>query len=259
MLSLIFSQDDIVRFGVVLFRVAGIMTFAPFFSSRAVSYQVRVALTLAATLAMAPSVFPGPLPPDLSLGTLLGLVAGEVAFGMMMGLVASFIFAGLQFAGQVVAFQLGFSIVNLIDPQSEVETSVVSFLYYYLGILLFLLINGHHWFFLAVGDSFNYLPVQGVTLHAPVIHDLIRLSSQMFVSGLQIAAPVLAMTVITDIVLGILGRAAPQIHILMVGLPLKSLVGFAAMSISFYFLPQLLGKYYLQLHHDLFALLHRMV
>lgn len=259
MLPLIFSQDDIVRFGVVLFRVAGIMTFAPFFSSRAVSYQVRVALTLAATLAMAPSVSPGPLPSDLSLSTLPGLVMGEVAFGMMMGLVASFIFAGLQFAGQVVAFQLGFSIVNLIDPQSEVETSVVSFLYYYLGILLFLLINGHHWFFLAVGDSFNYLPVQGVTLHAPVIHDLIRLSSQMFVSGLQIAGPVLAMTVITDIVLGILGRAAPQIHILMVGLPLKSLVGFAAMSISFYFLPQLLGKYYLQLHHDLFALLHRMV
>jgi len=78
------------------------------------------------------------------MGTLLGLVMGEVAFGMMLGLVASFIFAGLQFAGQVVGFQLGFSLANLIDPQSEVETSVVSFLYYYLGVLLFLLINGHH-------------------------------------------------------------------------------------------------------------------
>jgi flagellar biosynthesis protein FliR len=258
MLSLVFSQSDIVRFGIVLFRIAGIMTFAPFFSSRAVTYQVRIALTLTATLAMAPSVSLGPLP-ELNAGTLLGLVMGEVTFGMMLGLVASFIFAGLQFAGQVVAFQLGFSLANLIDPQSEVETSVVSFLYYYLGVLLFLLINGHHWFFLAVNDSFNYLPVQGVTLHAPLINDLIRLSSQMFLSGMQIAAPVLAITIITDIVLGILGRAAPQIHILMVSLPLKSLVGFAALSISFYFLPQLLDKYYLQLHHDLFALLRRMV
>jgi flagellar biosynthesis protein FliR len=259
MLSLVFSQSDIVRFGIVLFRVAGIMTFAPFFSSRAVTYQVRVALTLTATLAMAPSASLGPLPSEINAGTLFGLVMGEVAFGMMLGLVASFIFAGLQLAGQVVAFQLGFSLANLIDPQSEVETSVVSFLYYYLGVLFFLLINGHHWFFLAVNDSFNYLPVQGVTLHAPVINDLIRLSSQMFVSGMQIAAPVLAITIISDIVLGILGRAAPQIHILIVGLPLKSLVGFAALSISFYFLPQLLDKYYLQLHHDLFALLHRMV
>lgn len=259
MISLVFSQSDIVRFGIVLFRVAGIMTFAPFFSSRAVTYQVRIALTLTATLAMAPSVSLGPIPSETNMGTLLGLVMGEVAFGMMLGLVASFIFAGLQFAGQVVAFQLGFSLANLIDPQSEVETSVVSFLYYYLGVLLFLLINGHHWFFLAVNDSFNYLPVQGVTLHAPLINDLIRLSSQMFVSGMQIAAPVLAITIISDIVLGILGRAAPQIHILIVGLPLKSLVGFAALSISFYFLPQLLAKYYLQLHHDLFALLQRMV
>ena len=259
MISLVFSQSDIVRFGIVLFRVAGIMTFAPFFSSRAVSYQVRIALTLTSTLAMAPSVSLGPIPSETNMGTLLGLVMGEVAFGMMLGLVASFIFAGLQFAGQVVGFQLGFSLANLIDPQSEVETSVVSFLYYYLGVLLFLLINGHHWFFLAVNDSFYYLPVQGVTLHAPLIKDLIRLSSQMFVSGIQIAAPVLAITIISDIVLGILGRAAPQIHILIVGLPLKSLVGFAALSISFYFLPQLLTKYYLQLHHDLFALLQRMV
>jgi flagellar biosynthetic protein FliR len=259
MLSLVFSQSDIVRFGIVLFRVAGIMTFAPFFSSRAVTYQVRVALTLTATLAMAPSVSLGPLPSELNAGTLLGLVMGEVAFGMMLGLVASFIFAGLQLAGQVVAFQLGFSLANLIDPQSEVETSVVSFLYYYLGVLLFLLINGHHWFFLAVSDSFNYLPVQGVSLHAPVINDLIRLSSQMFVSGVQIAAPVLAVTILSDVVLGILGRVAPQIHILMVSLPVKSLVGFAALTISFYFLPQLLGRYYLQLHHDLFALLQRMV
>jgi flagellar biosynthesis protein FliR len=67
------------------------------------------------------------------------------------------------------------------------------------------------------------------------------------------------MTVITDIALGILGRAAPQIQILIVGLPLKSLVGIAALSISFYFLPQLLGKYYLELHRDLFVILHRMV
>ncbi len=235
------------------------MTFAPFFSSGAVNYQVRIALTLTATLAMAPSVSLGPLSTELNAGTLLGLVMGEVAFGMMLGLVASFIFAGLQFAGQVVAFQLGFSLANLIDPQSEVETSVVSFLYYYVGILLFLLINGHHWFFLAVSDSFNFLPVQGVNLHAAVINDLIRLSSRMFLSGMQIAAPVLAVTVLTDIVMGILGRAAPQIQVLMVSLPLKSLVGFAALSISFYFLPQLLDKYYLQLHHDLFALLHRMV
>ena len=259
MQPVIISQEAIVRFAVVLFRVAGVMTFAPFFSSRAIPYQVRIAVTLAAALALYPAL-PAVQPQiEAGLSSLVGIALGEVLFGMVLGLAASFVFAGMQLAGQIIAFQLGFSIVNLIDPQSDVETSVLSFLQYYLGILFFLLLNGHHWFFLAVSSSFNYLPVHGVVLQAPLVQDVIRLSSQILVAGVQIAAPVIAVTVIADVVLALLGRAAPQIHILIVGMPLKSLVGFAAMSISFYFLPRLLGRYYLQLHHDLFAIIQRMV
>jgi len=126
-------------------------------------------------------------------------------------------------------------------------------------LIFFLLINGHHWFFLAVSDSFRYLPVEGVRLHGPVIQEIIRLSSQVLVAGVQIAAPVLAVTIICDVVLGIIGRAAPQIQILIVGMPLKTLVGFTCLSISFYFLPQLLGKLFMQLYQNLFAFMHSMV
>ena len=258
MQPVLISEEEVVRFSVVLFRLAGIMAFAPFFSSRAVPYQVRVAVTLMAAVALFPSLPEVRVPSDSGLTFLIGVVLGEVLFGMVLGLAASFVFAGMQLAGQIIAFQLGFSIINLIDPQSDVETSVISFLQYYLGVLFFLLINGHHWFFLAVSESFNYLPVHGVVLHASLAREVVRLSSQILVAGVQIAAPVIAVTVIADMVLALIGRAAPQIHILIVGLPLKSLVGFVAMSISFYFLPRLLGKYYVQLHHDLFALLHRM-
>jgi len=259
MQAVIISQEEIVRFSVVLFRTAGVMTFAPIFGSRAVPYQVRIVVALVAAIALYPSMPAVPLQVQSDLGFLAGVALGEVLCGMVLGLAASFIFAGLQLAGQIIAFQLGFSIVNLIDPQSDVETSVISFLQYYLGILFFLLINGHHWFFLAVSDSFSYLPVHGAVLHAPLVQEVIRLSSQVFIAGVQVAAPVIAVTVIADVVLALLGRAAPQIHVLIVGLPLKSLVGFAAMCISFYFLPRLLEKYYLQLHRDLFAMIQRMV
>ncbi|NWG13362.1 MAG: flagellar biosynthetic protein FliR [Acidobacteria bacterium] len=258
MQPVLISQEEVLRFSVVLFRVAGIMAFAPFFSSRAIPYQVRVAVTLAAAVVLYPSMPAAQLPNDSCLGFLANVCLGEVMLGMVLGLAASFVFAGMQLAGQIIAFQLGFSIINLIDPQSDVETSVISFLQYYLGILFFLLINGHHWFFLAVSESFQYLPVQGLVLNPSLVREIIRLSAQILVAGVQIAAPVIAVTLISDVVLALLGRAAPQIHILIVGLPLKSLVGFAAMSISFYFLPRLLGKYYLRLHHELFAILHRM-
>ncbi len=230
-----FSSAEVVRFAVVLFRVAGIMVFAPFFSSHSIPYQVRVVLTLVATMALVPALPLGRLPAELTLRSAVGMAAGEAVFGLVLGLAALFIFAALQLAGQIIAFQLGFSIINLIDPQSEVEMSVISFLQNFIGLILFLLINGHHWFFMAVSDSFGYVPVTGLKLQGPLVLELVRLSSQVLSAGVQIAAPVIAVTVLTDIVLGIIGRVAPQVNILIVGMPVKLLVGFVCLSLSFYF------------------------
>ncbi len=75
-----------------------------------------------------------------------------------------------------------------------------------------------------------------------------RLSGQIFVSGLRIAGPVVAVTAIADVVVGMIGRAAPQINILIVGMPVKTLVGLATLSIAFYFLPAFLGESFSNSH-----------
>jgi flagellar biosynthetic protein FliR len=256
---LIFSLAEVVRFAVVLIRVGGIIVFAPFFSSYSVPLQVRVMVALVATAALVPSLPLARVPTDIDVFHMLTLLVGETMIGLVLGLVSLFIFAGMQLAGQIISFQLGFAIIHVIDPESEVETTVFSFLENYLGLLFFLLINGHHWFFLAVSDSFNYLPVQGIQLRGPLVAAIIRLSSQILISGIQIAAPVIAVTVIADIALGIIGRAAPQINILIVGMPLKTLVGFACMSISFYFLPHYFSDMFAALYRDLFGLLHKLI
>ena len=256
---LIISMAEVTRFAVVLFRVSGIIIFAPFFSSYTIPIQIRVTVALMATLALVPSLPLGQVPADMDMFRVLTLLVRESTVGLVLGLVSLFIFAGMQLAGQIISFQLGFAIIHVIDPQSEVETTVFSFIENYIGLLFFLLINGHHWFFLAVSDSFNYLPVQGIHLSGPLVAEIVRLSSQIMVSGLQIAAPILAVTIIADVVVGIIGRVAPQINILIVGMPLKTLVGFACMSISFYFLPRYLGEVYTALHRDLFGLLHKLI
>ncbi len=256
--SVLISMQEVVRFSVVLARVGGVLVFAPFFSSRSIPAQAKVVLALVASLALLPAVPLSKMPEDLGIGAILGIGLGQMVFGMVIGLTASFVFAGMQMAGQLISFNLGFAIINLIDPQSEVEVSVFSLLEEYLGLLFFLLLNGHHWFFLAVTESFNYLPVTGLQLKGPVVQEVVRLSAQVLVSGVQIAGPVLAVTIICDVVLGIIGRAAPQIPVLIVGMPLKTLAGFACLSISFYFLPHLLGGIFTQLFHDLFALIRAM-
>jgi flagellar biosynthetic protein FliR len=258
MAPIFFSTAEIVRFAIVLLRLSGIMLFAPFFSSQSVPMQIRAAFALVAAFVLAPSLPLSAIPSEFGLGSLTGLVAGEILSGVLLGLAASCIFAGFQFAGQAISFQLGFSLINQIDPQTNVEAPVFSFMQNYIGLLFFLLINGHHWFLQAINESFGALPVGGVHIQTPVIEWLLYLSSQIFVIGLRIAGPVMIVTIITDVVLGIIGRAAPQIHIIIVGLPLKTLVGFACLSFSFYFLPRYLEDVFSVLFKSLFSLIGAM-
>jgi flagellar biosynthesis protein FliR len=258
MVSFSISPAQMMSFAIVLFRVAGIMIFSPFYSSGAFPPQIKVILPLLAAFMLAPTVPASQLPAEFGLAQVAASVCGEMLIGLVLGLAASFVFGGLQLAGQIMGFQLGFSIINVIDPQSSVETSVISILNNFIGLALFLLVNGHHWFFLAVSDSLQYLPAGGLHLQGPLVEEVLRLSGQVFVSGLRIAGPVIAVTVIADVVLGMIGRAAPQINILIVGMPVKTLVGLASLSLALYFLPTFLGQSFLDLARDLMNLVRSM-
>ena len=98
----------------------------------------------------------------------------------------------------------------------------------------------------------------GVRLEGPVVEEVVRLSAQVVVFGVQLAGPVLVVTVLADVALAIISRAAPQVNILIVGMPLKTFAGFFFMSISFYFLPHMLGQSFMSLHKGLFAVLQRL-
>jgi len=248
----------VIRFMIVLTRLAGIMICAPLFSSTSVPASVRVFFSLILAFVLAPSLPMEMIPAHLNLGNIAGVMAMEVLFGFVLGFTAMCVFAGLQFAGQVISFQMGFSLINLIDPQSQVEMPVFSFFISFIGLLLFLMFNGHHWLLLAVSESFSVLPVGGARLSGPLLHQIIGFSASILTIGIRIAAPIIAITIITDIIVGIIGRTAPQIHLLVVGMPLKLLVGFTCLSFSFYFLPRYLEGIFLTLSRTLHSLSHAM-
>jgi flagellar biosynthetic protein FliR len=240
MAPILFPTDEIIRYVIVLTRISGIMIFAPFFSNQSFPIQIRIAFTLMASFVLAPSLPLKNIPSDLDLGSISTVLMNEILVGVVLGLAALCVFAGLQFAGQVISFQFGFSLINVIDPQTNVQSTAFSFFFNYIGLLMFLSISGHHWFLLAINESFSYLPVGGLHIQGPLIEFLVRLSAQILVIGLRIAGPVIAVTVIIDIILGIIGRTAPQINILIEGMPLKLLIGFSCLSFSFYFFPRYL-------------------
>jgi flagellar biosynthesis protein FliR len=257
MAPILFSTAEIIRFAIVLTRISGIMILAPFYSNQLFPVHVRIAFTLMAAFVMAPSLPLTQIPANADLTGVASLIIGEIVIGLIIGFAALCVFAGLQLAGQVVSFQLGFSVINLIDPQTNVESPVFSIFYNYIGLLLFLLIDGHHWFLQAINESFSCMAVGGIHIQAPLADCIVRLSAQILVIGIRIAGPVIAVTVIIDILVGIIGRTAPQINIFIIGMPLKLLFGFGCMSISFYFLPSYLESVFSGLSKMLFSFVHK--
>ena len=230
------------------------MLCAPFYTGGYMPLHIRVIFTLFATLALTPSLPLSNLPANISLGSIALILFFEVLFGLVIGFTALCIFAGLQFGGQVVAFNMGFAMINLIDPQTQVNMPIFSFILNYIGLLLFLLINGHHFFLLAVHESFTTLPIGGFVFDGPLVNQIVNFTASIFTIGLKIAGPVIVVTVVVDVIVGLIGRSAPQIHVLVVGMPLKIIVGFVTLSVSLYFMPRYLESLFLSLSRTIRAL-----
>lgn len=223
-------------------RIGGLLSFLPVLGSSVVSWRVKAGLTIALTAVLAP----GHLAPMPSVGpiTALGMVASELALGLATGLLLYFVFEGMQLAGQVIGFQLGFSLANLIDPTSPVNTPVMSVFHQLIAILIFLQLDVHHWVLRALGSSFALVPLGQFNANWIVAHGVLALGNVMWVVGVQIAAPVLVATFLTDWALGFLSKASPQFPVLFVGMSVKSLLGYGLLAATVVYWPRYLEGYF---------------
>jgi flagellar biosynthetic protein FliR len=242
----------------VLARCSGIFVFTPFLGSMNIPVHVRVVLSFAVSYLFVFSNHLPSLPAALTLTSVLLGVAGELMVGMVIGFAAYALFAGLQFAGQLIGFQIGLSLVNTIDPQSSNRSTLLSVYKNHLGMMFFLGLNGHHWFIQAIDSSLSIVPPYSMTLQSVLVAKLTDVTAQIFVIGFQVAAPVTAALILTDFVLGVIGRSAPQLQILMIGFPVKILVGLSTLGLALYFFPVAMRAYSSQLHQDLELLIRLM-
>lgn len=218
------------------------MTFAPFFGNAAIPARVKAGLTLSLTILLYP-VYASSAPP-VSNTNWVGAIAGELAVGLVIGLALNFVFEGIQLAGQILGFQLGFSLANIIDPQSQVETPVISTFHQSICLLIFLQLGVHYWILRALARSFTYLPLGNVGMSLPDATEMIQLSAGMLLIAVQMAAPALLATVLADLALGMLGKASPQLPVLFVGLSVKSVLGYSILLAAVAFWPGALETHF---------------
>jgi flagellar biosynthetic protein FliR len=128
-------------------------------------------------------------------------------------------------AGQVLSIQMGYSLVNILDPQTQVESTVMATFHQTIAMLIFLRLNVHLWILRSLAHSFDYLPPSTGHFGPAFTSASLEACASVFSIGIQIAAPVLSATLLTDIALGILGKASPQLPLMIMGPAIKSILG----------------------------------
>ena len=162
--------------------------------------------------------------PENTLGFVLA-TGSEFLFGFIIALTAKFFLASVQLAGQFLGFQMGFNMASVMDPQTGGQSSVVSQFLYLITVLIFFSINGHYAFIKAVAHSFETVYPGTFMLKGPIVIGLMKLSSEMFIIALKLAAPIMIALFLSNLALGIVARTVPQVNILMVGFPINISLG----------------------------------
>lgn len=223
-------------------RVSGLMLFAPFFSNAGIPPRMKAVLVILITAVLYPAYSS-----KIGIVTLAqwpGVVTRELIIGVAIGVSTNFVFEAAQMAGQILGVQMGYSLINILDPQTQVDTTVVAVFHQMVAFLLFLQLDVHHWILRAIAHSFEYLAPGAINLNHGFTTEIFHGIAGVLETGLQIAAPVMAATLVVDVILGFLGKASPQMPLMLLGPAVKSMMGIGLLVTAIHYWPTLFDHYF---------------
>lgn len=237
MISLTSAQLDawIAAFFFPLARILALLATAPPFSNASVPMNIKLVIGLAVSLALSPALPPIP-PVSPGSGEGLLILAQQMVIGTAMGFAMRLTVATIDYAGEIIGLQMGLGFATFYDPDNTSQTPVLSEVLSLLGLLVLLSINGHLMILATLVESFSALPIGGPFLASGSWSNLAHAGAIIFSSGLMLALPVVCALLITNLALGVLTRAAPQLNLFAVGFPLTLTGGFIMLILSLNYL-----------------------
>jgi flagellar biosynthesis protein FliR len=210
-----------------LVRVGGMVVFAPFFSSSALPVRAKAVFVLAVAWLLAPLVATLPnARADINFTAILG----ELAVGLLYGLTLALLNEILLFAGQIAGVQFSFSLVNLMDPSSSIETPLLGELFQLMGTLVLICAGLDRILLASLFRSFRAVPLGTYALAPASGLSLVRATGGIFVAAVELAAPVLAATLLVEIAIALMGKLSPQLPVMSLTVPFKTLTGFVVLA-----------------------------
>ena len=217
-------------------RIAALIGTAPLLSDPSVPRRIKIGLAIFVTVLVAPGV-QAPDVPLLS-GDGFLLIARQLLLGAAMGFAMRLAFAAIEYAGDLIGFQMGLGYATLLDPETNDQTPLIGSLLRYFASLAFLVANGPLLMIAGVSESFQGLPIAGSGGLFGDWQHLVLQGATIFELALHMALPVIAALLVTNVALGVMTRAAPQLNLFSIGFPITITVGLVVLVIS---MPAVLG------------------
>jgi flagellar biosynthetic protein FliR len=179
------------------------------------------------------------------------LIIKEALVGLLLGFVCRIIFYILEFAGNVVATELGMNWGATLNPFSNTRSEAPALVLFYLGAMIFLTLNMHHWLLLGLQRSYAILPIGRANLNPGLFLDILGRVSQLFVVGLLMAAPIIAVSFLINLVFSVVGRAVPQMNVFVESFSFRALAGLAVFGLTLNLMAQHAMNYFRRLPEDM--------
>ncbi|WP_298837171.1 fused FliR family export protein/FlhB family type III secretion system protein [Clostridium sp.] len=242
-------------FIMVLLRISSFFMSLPIFFPTGAPVMLKVGFCVVFTFIIMPGINYQNVNLITNNATLIIFALSEVVTGLMLGYLTKFCFYSAQMAGQLMDFQIGFSMMSMFDPISNDNVTLLGTLLYRVSLVMFFVVDGHHMLIRAIIDSFNNVEIGKFILNQQTAMMMVKVFIEFFTLGLKIAIPIILIVIITDLSIGLVSRTVPQLNVMILGMPIKIVIGLACFSLvlpaalqlivnSFYTIPDIIKGFY---------------
>lgn len=227
-----FSEPEIITFALMLIRLSAFVVSWPVFGVELVPAPVKILLALIMALAVFPTINWHGIEVGFDSSSLIWMAIREAFIGVALGYLARMFLMAIQIAGDLISLSIGLSGAQIFNPAFGGQSSPIDQMFYALAALVYLAINGHHLFISAIIDTFRIIPISPNTLSAQGLIGIGAMVQEIVSIGIRISAPVVISILMVNLVMGVLGKAVPQINVLVTSLAVNALVGFVILIIA---------------------------
>ncbi|AEE96070.1 flagellar biosynthetic protein FliR [Mahella australiensis 50-1 BON] len=246
-------------FLLVFMRMTGLFVLSPVFGRRNVPAYLKIGMSFMMAMVLLNTIPLQSIDIVNNIWLYVWILFKEMLIGLAMGYITTLAFSAILIAGQIMDFQIGFGMVNAFDPVNEVAVPIVGNLINMMALLLFFGMNGHHVLISLLFDSYTVLPIGDFSIKPDILWYILEIFVQTFVWAIKLAIPLMAVLLLTEVMLGVLSRALPQMNVFVMGMPIRLMIGLIMLLLVLPVYINLMEPLFADMFDDISGFMQRMV